>query len=249
MSLYVYSGVPGSGKTYHAVRDMRFNRAPVITNVNVAGLPNVAVLPLDQITPELLMAYSVHYFASNKYRENTLLLVIDEAQLLFNSRSWNDDNRMDWLAFLSQHRKYGYRCIFISQDIAMIDKQFRCLCEFDCRHTAASSISLFTRALSLLGMRCTCAKYYNFDSDILIYRDIYRISKSTYRYYNTSQDILAPDFADCDLTPVLSQIGGDSAPPQRQRVGASPPSGESTGGDGETCENGLSLIHGQGDNP
>lgn len=240
MSLYVYSGVPGSGKTYHAVRDMRFNRAPVITNVNVGGLPNVAVLPLEQITPKLLMAYSQHYFSDHKYRENNLLLVIDEAQLLFNSRSWNDANRMDWLAFLSQHRKYGYRCIFVAQDIKMIDKQFRCLCEFDVRHTAASSISLVTRALSLLGMRFTCAKYYNFDSDVLVFRDLYKISKRTYRYYNTAQDILAPEFADCDLSPVLSQIGGDAAPPQRQRVGASPPSGDSTGDAGADDEDGLS---------
>ena len=232
MSLYVYSGVPGSGKTYHAVRDMRFNRAPVITNVNVAGLPHVAVLSLDQITPKLLMAYSTYYFQDHPYKENTLLLVIDEAQLLFNSRSWNDDNRMDWLAFLSQHRKYGYRCIFISQDIKMIDKQFRCLCEFDVRHTAASSISLLTRWVSLFGIRFTCAKYYNFDSDILIYRDLYKISKHTFRYYSTSQDILAPDFADCDLTPVVSQVGGSCAPPQRQRVGAAPMTGETTGGSG-----------------
>lgn len=107
----------------------------------------------------------------------------------------------------------------------MIDKQFRCLCEFDVRHTAASSISLMTRALSLFGVRFTCAKYYNFDSDVLVFRDIYKISKRTYRYYNTSQDILAPDFGDCDLTPILSQIGGVSAPPQRERVGASPSSG------------------------
>ena len=233
MSLYVYSGVPGSGKTYHAVRDMRFNRAPVITNANVSGLPNVAVLPLEKITPKLLMAFSVLYFQSHRYKENELLLVVDEAQLLFNSRTWNDDNRMDWLAFLSQHRKYGYRCIFVSQDIAMIDKQFRCLCEFDCRHTAASSISLLTRLFSLFGFRLTCAKYYNFDSDVLVFRDFYKISKRTFRYYNTSQDILAPDFSDCDLTPVLSQIGDISAPPQRQRVGALSASGESTGDDGE----------------
>ncbi|WP_281655726.1 zonular occludens toxin domain-containing protein [Eggerthella sinensis] len=244
MSLYVYSGVPGSGKTYHAVRDMRFNRAPVITNVKVSGLDNVAVLPLEQITPELLMAYSHHYFATHKYKENTLLLVIDEAQLLFNSRSWNDANRMDWLAFLSQHRKYGYRCVFVAQDIKMIDKQFRCLCEFDVRHTAASSISLVTRALSLLGVRFTCAKYYNFDSDVLVFRDLYKIGKRTYRYYNTSQDILAPDLLVCDLTPVLSQIGGECAPPQRQRVGAPSQSGDSTEDAGADGDDDLLLVDG-----
>ena len=221
MSLYVYSGVPGSGKTYHAVRDIRDNRAPVITNVQASGLPNVAVLGIQEITPALLMAFSAHWFASHRYKENSLLLVIDEAQLLFNSRTWNDENRMDWLAFLSQHRKYGYKCIFIAQDIHMIDKQFRGLCEFDVRHTAASSISFFTRALSLVGLRFTCAKYYYFDSDVLVMRDIYHIGKSVYRYYETSQDILMPDLSGCDLSPVLSQLDGPDAP-ARKRCAAGP---------------------------
>ena len=228
MSLYVYSGVPGSGKTYHAVRDMRFCKYPVITNVNVSGMDGVAVLSLDEITPLLLMAYARHFWDDCKVIENSLLLVIDEAQLLFNSRSWNDANRMDWLAFLSQHRKYGYRCVFIAQDIKMIDKQFRSLCEFDCRHTAASSVSLVTRALGLLGMRISCAKYYNFDSDTLIFRDIYKIGKRTFRYYNTAQDILTPDFDGCDLTPILSQVGG-CGPSPAAAGGPRPPDGEMDG--------------------
>lgn len=212
MSLYVYSGVPGSGKTYHAVRDIWFNRAPVITNVQVAGISDVAVLPIGDITPRLLMAFSSRWFEEHPYRENSLLLVVDEAQLLFNSRTWNDGDRLDWLAFLSQHRKYGYKCIFIAQSIDMIDKQFRCLCEFDVRHTAASSVSVLTRFLSLLGFRLTCAKYYYFGTDVLMMRDIYRISRRVYRHYSTSQDIVSPDFSDCDLTPVLSQLSCLSPP-------------------------------------
>lgn len=206
MSLYVYSGVPGSGKTYHAVRDMVCNRSPVVTNVRVSGIPDAAVLPISDIKPRLLMAFSDWWFSSHPYRENSLLLVVDEAQLLFNSRTWKDDDRLDWLAFLSQHRKYGYRCVFIAQSIQMIDKQFRCLCEFDVRHTAASSVSVATRFLSLLGLRLTCAKYYYFETDVLVMRDIYRIGRRVYRHYDTGQDIVSPDFSGCDLSPILSQL-------------------------------------------
>lgn len=216
MSLYVYSGVPGSGKTYHAVRDIRYNKAPVVTNVQISNIPNVAVLPLREITPRLLMAFSNRYFEEHPYKENHLLLVIDEAQLLFNARSWNDEGRFDWLEFLSQHRKYGYRIIFVAQDITMIDKQFRCLCEFDVRHTAASSVSLFTRALSLFGFRVTCAKYYYFGSDTLCFRDVYRISKAVYSHYQTSQDIINPDFAEVDVTPITRQLQPPQAPPARE---------------------------------
>lgn len=219
MTLYVYSGVPGSGKTYHAVRDMLYNRAPVITNVQVGGVPNVAVLDLAEITPLLLMAWAADYFGSHPYRENHLLLVIDEAQLLFNSRTWDSADRFSWLEFLSQHRKYGYKIVLVAQSIDMIDKQFRSLCEFDVRHTAASSISVLTRALAMAGLRLTCAKYYYHDSDVLISRDFYRISKRVGRHYRTAQDILAPDFSGVDLSPIRRQLAAPGAAPQRQRGG------------------------------
>lgn len=228
MSLYVYSGVPGSGKTYHAVKDISQSRAPVVTNISVRGLGHVAVLGVDEITPRLLMAYSSYYFRAHEYRENELLLVIDEAQLLFNSRKWNDADRFAWLEFLSQHRKYGYRVIFIAQSIEMIDKQFRCLCEFDVRHTAASSISLFTRFLSKFGVRATCANYYYFDSDTRIAREIFYISKRYYDLYDTAQDITAPELLDVDISPILSRLGcgcardAPSAPAHRTGRGDMP---------------------------
>ena len=82
MSLYVYSGVPGSGKSYHACRDLITNKGPSITNMRVYGVDNVAVLDLRDIKPKMLMAYSLQYFKDRRFMENELLLVIDEAQLL-----------------------------------------------------------------------------------------------------------------------------------------------------------------------
>lgn len=206
MSLYVYSGIPGSGKTFHAVSDIKFNNAPVITNISISGISNVATLPLSQINPSLLMAFSNYYFNNFPYKENSLLLVIDEAQLLFNARTWDSSDRFSWLEFLSQHRKYGFRCIFIAQDISMIDKQFRCLCEYDVRHVAAGSISFFTRFLANFGLRFSCAKYYFYDTDTLISRSFFPIKKSIYKHYDTSQDILSPSFSDVDLSPIIEQL-------------------------------------------
>ena len=206
MSLYVYSGVPGSGKSYHACRDIKYNKGPVITNMQVSGIENVAVLDLRDIKPKMLMAYSLQYYHGQRFRENEILLVIDEAQLLFNSRTWASDDRFDWLEFLSQHRHYGYKVVLVAQDITMIDKQFRCLCEYDCRHTAAGSISVVTRALALIGAKVTCAKYYFYDSDVLISRDFYHISKSVYKHYDTRQDLLNNDFAEIDCSPITSRL-------------------------------------------
>lgn len=206
MSLYVYSGVPGSGKSYHACRDLKYNKAPSITNMKVSGIDNVAVMDLRDIKPKLLMAFSLWYFNGHPFKENSLLLVIDEAQLLFNSRTWDSEDRFDWLEFLSQHRHYGYKVVLVAQDISMIDKQFRCLCEYDCRHTAAGSISIVTRALAIFGIKVTCAKFFFYDTDVLIFRDFYTISKRVYKHYDTRQDLLNNDFADQDLTPILDAL-------------------------------------------
>lgn len=211
VSLYVYSGVPGSGKSYHACRDIITCRYPVITNMRVSGKSNVAVMDLRDIKPRLLMAYSLFYFQDHKFKENSLLLVIDEAQLLFNSRTWDSDDRFDWLEFLSQHRHYGYKVVLVAQDISMIDKQFRCLCEFDCRHTSSGSISALTRGLHMLGLKLTCAKYYFYDSDVLISRDFYHISKRVYSHYDTRQDLLGNDFAGVDVSPIADALAASGA--------------------------------------
>lgn len=206
MSLYVYSGCPGSGKSYHACRDLRDHGGPSITNMVVNGLDDVAVMDLREIRPKVLMAYGLSYFAGRPFKENSILLVIDEAQLLFNSRTWDSADRFDWLEFLSQHRHYGYKVVLVAQDISMIDKQFRCLCEYDCRHTAAGSVSVVTRFLHMMGVKLTCAKYYYYDSDVLISRDFYWISSRVYAHYDTRQDLLGNDFADVDISPITSRL-------------------------------------------
>lgn len=208
MTLLCYTGIPGAGKTYHAVMDMVHNRDAVITNVHVTGISQCAVLPLHEITPEMLMAFSNHYFETHAYRENSLLLVIDEAQLLFNSRNWNDSARMGWIAFMSQHRKYGYRIILVTQDFKMIDKQFRSLVEFEVYHTAASSVWLPMRVLAMLGFHFTCAnrRFPNDDSKTVIQRDLYHVSRKYYRYYDSQEDLTARDFSDVDISALTSQI-------------------------------------------
>ena len=44
---------------------------------------------------------------------------------MWNARSWNRIDRLAWVEFLTQYRKWGYDCILISQNENMIDKQIR----------------------------------------------------------------------------------------------------------------------------
>lgn len=208
MTMLCYSGIPGSGKTYHAVMDICHAKSACITNIHVNGINQCAVLNLSQITPEMLMAFSNHWFSAHKYEENSLLLVIDEAQLLFNSRNWSDSSRLDWIAFMSQHRKYGFKILLIAQDIKMIDKQFRALVEFEVHHTSASSLWLPMRLLAMFGYHLTCAttRYPQDESKTVITRDIYHVSRRYYRFYDSNEDLTARDYSDVDISSITSQL-------------------------------------------
>ena len=106
--IYLYSGTPGSGKSLHVARDIRdallYKRRPVVCNFDInSNLRNYASLfsyrPNSDLTPEFLYTYSRQHFAGRPVREDSILLVIDEAQLVFNSRTWQDrgasQRRMD----------------------------------------------------------------------------------------------------------------------------------------------------------
>lgn len=71
------------------------------------------------------------YLDNGKYSEGSGLLLLDEAQLIFNSRKW--EKNFDWIQFFTQHRKLGWNVILIAHDIQMIDSQIRPLAEYESR--------------------------------------------------------------------------------------------------------------------
>ena len=94
--IHLYSGTPGSGKSLHTARDirdaLRIRKMPVIANFDVNhSLRNYdrlfTYLPNDRLDPSFLEDFARNWFAGRKVREDSNLLVIDEAQLVFNSRA------------------------------------------------------------------------------------------------------------------------------------------------------------------
>ena len=142
--IYFYSGTPGSGKSLHVAKDI-YNRLfkrkkPVIANFDINhNLYNskrkkgdFLYLDNSDLTPEYLINYSI----DKKFYgvEGSCLVVIDECQILFNPRSWNDKYRINWVNFFTQHRKYGYDFILISQFDRLVDRQIRSLFEYEIKH-------------------------------------------------------------------------------------------------------------------
>ena len=155
-----YSGTPGSGKSLHMAKDIYWyanmkKEKLIITNfeVDVSRLKNpdrVVMLDNKQLKhPDIL--YDLAYDFNGVYglKENNIILMIDEAQLLFNARTWNEVGRDQWLVFFTQHRKLGFMVILSAQFDGMIDKQIRALIEYQTIHRKCSNYGLYGLFLKL----------------------------------------------------------------------------------------------------
>lgn len=154
----LYTGSVGSGKSYHSVEigwESINKRKHVIANYPLKFKNTKREKKLserwiyqDEITPEWLIAKSIENGWYGK--ESQCLVIIDEAGIIFNSRDWQSkgSERMKWIKFLSQSRKFGYDFIFVCQADRMIDKQIRGLVEYEVKHLKANN-SFFFQFLSI----------------------------------------------------------------------------------------------------
>lgn len=190
----LYTGRPGSGKSLNAVRTIRrflkVYKSDVIANFEVNANEgwegNFTYMPNSGFTAGNLVDFAVHYWSSHDFKEDGFLVVVDEAQLLFNSRNWQDADRMQFLELLSQHRKYGMKIIMIAQADIMIDKQFRSLVEVEVNHRKISSFGfggLVMRYAAFGEIFYAYEKYYG--TNVKIGSEVFRYKKSLGEMYNS----------------------------------------------------------------
>lgn len=177
--IQAFTGVPGGGKSLHAAQEIldavRFKNVPVIANfdVNRPKLYKKGIfarkdkaefyrLGNDELDPAMLIAFSKAYYSTHDFSESGILLIIDEAQIMFNSRSWNEEGRADWIYFFTNSRHFGYRVILICQFLEMLDKQIRSVIEVEVRHRNMANFGLAGRLISLCvgGKLFACVTYY-----------------------------------------------------------------------------------------
>lgn len=197
----LYSGTPGSGKSLHIARRIYYtlrDKRPVIANFEVKReyirkkrpeKLRFTYIPNDELTPERLIEFSAEYFRKRIIREDTILLVIDEAQIIFNSRAWQQSGRSQWLSFFSQHRKYGYEIVLIAQFDGMIDKQIRTLIEYNYIHRKMSNFGLVGKIMSLFWLgKAFCAVKMWYPLNERLSSEIFSARKKFYRIYDTWAD-------------------------------------------------------------
>lgn len=84
------------------------------------------------------------------FYEHQTLLVIDEAQMIFNPRKWNRNDRLLWVEFLTIHRHLGYDVILASQSEKNIDKQIFRIVQTVVEHRNVREYKLLGRFLAFL---------------------------------------------------------------------------------------------------
>lgn len=157
MTIELYTGFVGSGKSYAATKvglqvAESLSNKYVIANFPIKQKkktwyrkkpkqPRWIYKPNEELTVDYLMNKSFEMGWNKK--EGSCLVIFDEASIPFNARSWNDKNRLKWIEFLSQSRKFGYDFIFITQDAKMLDKQIRALCEYEVQHKKLNNMVYF----------------------------------------------------------------------------------------------------------
>ena len=147
--IYLYSGTPGSGKSLHVARVIKntlMMNKPVIANIPInintgrCKHPERFMYVADEaLTPVALVEYSQAYFKDKPVKEGQILLIIDEAQRLFNARDWGKSDRTGWNTFFQLHRHYGYDIILVAQFDRMLDRQVRSVIEYEQIHRKVSN--------------------------------------------------------------------------------------------------------------
>lgn len=156
MSITLYSGTPGSYKSYHAVchaiDDICFGRN-VIANfpmdfkpVHIKQRGLYEYWANSKITPDNLLKFAQEHHKKS-YNAQTVV-IIDEASTMFNARDFGRSDRLAWINFFANHRHFNFDFILITQSDKMLDKQIRGLIEQEIRHRAISNYNFFTFLLS-----------------------------------------------------------------------------------------------------
>lgn len=151
----LYSGTPGSGKSFHAVAlILRFlgKKRYVVANFPMIFTVNQKkkgfeerffYMPNEMITIESLLEFAIDMGFFDKGKESQCLVVIDEAGGRFNCRDFKNSDRAEWIDFFSQHRKVGYDFVLVAQNDRMLDRQIRGYIESEIKHRKVNNFGPF----------------------------------------------------------------------------------------------------------
>lgn len=148
----IYTGTPGSGKSYHAAKDiytkLRAGKNVVSTmaidfNIVRKGKKKTGIYEfvfIQELTPKYLIEFAERHHRIGK--EGQSIVVIDECHIIFNSRDYSANGRKEWLLFFAVHRHYGFDIILITQNDRQVDRQIRAQVENEYKHRKINNFGM-----------------------------------------------------------------------------------------------------------
>lgn len=174
--LYLFTGVPGSGKTLNVVSMLA--KRPDLKNrpLFIDGIPDLKI-PHEQI-PE---GESIQTWP--KWAPTGAIIVVDECQRIFRPRP-SGSKVPDYVSELETHRHRGLDFFFITQHPRLIDANLRSLIE---HHTHVSKTELGVRRK--LEWSTGGAKNPESRADVRdALKSVYKLDKSVYGLYKSAEE-------------------------------------------------------------
>lgn len=206
--IYLFTGTPGSGKSLDVARMIKtqlYLKRPVICNFPISDkVKNYKYFTYkrnEELNVDYLMQFARDFFGGHRVKEGAITLVIDECQMLFNSRDWSKPDRQGWNKFFQIHRHFGFDVILVTQFDSMIDKQIRALVEYEVVHRKISNYGWRGYLLQLFMLAPTLfvkVKVW-YPMKEKVDSEFFRGRKSLYALYDT----YALSFVEEDSSPAL----------------------------------------------
>lgn len=145
----LYTGTPGSGKSYHATEriDINLKRGVnVICNylikTNKKHKGDFVFLDNNEFSVQFLMNYAKEHHILDKPVEHQTLIVIDEAAIIFPKKDYDKKKFYLWMMFLRLHRQLGFDVILITQNYKDVNAEVLGLVEYNFKHRKLTSFGL-----------------------------------------------------------------------------------------------------------
>jgi len=193
MAITVYTGTPGSGKSFHAAKDIvrRLKRGgglitnfPINEDIVKKKKTRVDYWDNSEITSQRLVQYALEHHKIGK--EGQTLVVLDECQIMFNCRDFGRKDRNEWVNLFAQHRKLGFNFLLITQSDRFLDKQIRSLIEDEVKHRKLNNAGFMGMLLTLTFKTWFIAiSYWYGGNKLLIGKEIFAFSKKYEKLYDS----------------------------------------------------------------
>ncbi|MGL5550652.1 MAG: zonular occludens toxin domain-containing protein [Culicoidibacterales bacterium] len=178
----LFTGNCGSGKSLYSAKRIEANlkKRKVLANFTCnTESENFTYVNNNQLSYTYLLKYARDHHEQNK--ESQTLLIIDEAQIIFNSRDFRHPDRLKFLEFFAQHRKLGFDILIITQQDNAIDKQIRNLVDVHTNFVKLNNFSFLWWLPTSVFMRAE--KHYA--SNLGRTTSVFLYNKKYSEFYNT----------------------------------------------------------------